>query len=283
MLKIAIQSKGRLHDESMALLAEADLRIGSSKRSLVARAKNLDVEILFLRDDDIPQTVADGVADLGIVGLNEIEERGFSVERILPLGFGGCRLSLAVPRDADYTGPTWFAGKKIATSYPHVLTAYLRAHNVEADVHVIAGSVEISPAIGLADAIFDIVSSGATLTSNNLREVEVVMESEAYLIGNGRRTPEQQATLDELIFRLHAVQSAAGKKYVLMNAPKDKVQDITAVLPGIKSPTVMPLADPAWCSIHTVLDEERFWEIISQLKANGAQGILVIPIEKLIL
>lgn len=283
MLKIAIQSKGRLHDESMALLAEADLRIGSSKRALVARAKNLDVEILFLRDDDIPQTVADGVADLGIVGLNEIEERGFTVERILPLGFGGCRLSLAVPRDADYNGPAWFAGKKIATSYPNVLTAYLRAHNVAADVHVIAGSVEISPAIGLADAIFDIVSSGATLTSNNLREVEVVMESEAYLIGNGRRTPEQQTTLDELLFRLHAVQSAAGKKYVLMNAPKDKVQDITAVLPGIKSPTVMPLADSAWCSIHTVLDEERFWEIISQLKANGAQGILVIPIEKLIL
>lgn len=282
MLKLAIQSKGRLHDECMALLSETGLRIGTSKRTLVAKVRNFDMEVLFLRDDDIPQTVADGVADIGIVGLNEIEEQGKPVRRIRPLGFGGCRLSLAVPAKEDYTGIHWFDGKKIATSYPRILSAYLQSKGVKADIHVIMGSVEISPGIGLADAIFDIVSSGSTLISNNLTEVATVLESEAYLIGNSNLTPEKQATLNELLFRIQAVKSAEGKKYVLMNAPKEKVQDILDTLPGIKSPTVMPLADEAWCSIHTVLDEERFWEIISRLKANGAQGILVVPIEKLI-
>lgn len=282
MLKLAVQSKGRLHDESMSLLEETGLRASSSKRTLVAKVKNFDMEILFLRDDDIPQTVADGVADIGIVGLNEIEEHGARVKRIRPLGFGGCRLSLAVPAKEDYTGIEWFNGKKIATSYPRILSAFLQSKGVKADIHVIMGSVEISPGIGLADAIFDIVSSGSTLVSNNLVEVETVMESEAYLIGHDNLTPEQQDALSELLFRIQAVKSAEGKKYVLMNAPRERVQDILDTLPGIKSPTVMPLADPAWCSIHTVLDEERFWEIINQLKANGAQGILVTPIEKLI-
>lgn len=283
MLRIAIQSKGRLHDESLQLLADADLRVSASKRALVAKVKNLDVELLFLRDDDIAPTVADGVADIGIVGLNEVEETGAAVERLMPLGFGGCRLSLAVPKDADYDGPSWFRGRKVATSYPRILEAYFRREGIRADIHVIAGSVEISPSIGLADAIFDIVSSGSTLVSNNLREVAVVMESEAWLVGSGRLDADRQALLDELLFRIRTVRSACGKKYVLMNVPRAHVPDVIRVLPGVKSPTVMPLADEDWCSVHTVLDEDRFWEIIGQLKACGAQGILVCPIEKMIL
>jgi len=283
MLRIALQSKGRLHDDSLQLLADADLRVNVSKRTLVAKVKNMDVEFLFLRDDDIPRTVADGVADIGIVGLNEIEENGVAVKRLLPLGFGGCRLSLAVPKEADYRGPEWFQGKKVATSYPRILSAFFHSKGIKADIHVIAGSVEISPSIGLADAIFDIVSSGSTLVSNNLKEVAVVMESEAYLIGNGRLSVRNKAVLDELLFRIQTVQSACGKKYVLMNVPKEKLADVIGVLPGIKSPTVMPLADEGWCSVHTVLDEHCLWDIIGRLKAHGAQGILVCPIEKMIL
>lgn len=283
MLRIAIQSKGRLNEDSMTLLAEAGIKIGTSKRTLLTAAKNFPIEILFLRDDDIPETVADGVADIGIVGLNELKEKGAKVNIVRPLGFGGCRLSLAIPKEATYNDPSWFNQKKIATSYPHILQTYLQKQNIQAEIHIITGSVEISPSIGLADAIFDIVSSGSTLISNNLKEVERVLESEAVLIGTPNLSDEKQKLLNELLFRIEAVKSAEDKRYVLMNAPKDKVKDIIKVLPGIKSPTIMPLADSEWCSIHTVLDETRFWEIIGQIKANGAQGILVLPIEKMIL
>ncbi len=283
MLRIAVQSKGRLYEDTMALLSEADVKVSSARRTLLVRAKNFPVEILYLRDDDIPRTVADGVADIGVVGLNELEEQGAEAEVIRKLGFGACRLSLAVPKDVDYTDVRWFESRRIATSYSRILTRYLNEQGVNAEVHVITGSVEVSTSIGIADAIFDIVSSGSTLVSNNLKEVEVVMESEAVMIGNPLMSGYKRSILDELLFRIEAVKSAEGKKYVLMNVPKDRVDDILAVLPGVKSPTVMPLADDAWCSVHTVLDEERFWEIIGQLKENGAQGILVVPIEKMII
>ena len=283
MLRIAIQSKGRLNEDSMKLLAEAGIKVGTSKRTLLTAAKNCPIEILFLRDDDIPETVADGVADIGIVGLNELKEKNANVNIVRPLGFGGCRLSLAIPKEITYDNPSWFNNKKIATSYPHILQNYLQEQNIQAEIHVITGSVEISPSIGLADAIFDIVSSGSTLISNNLKEVERILESEAVMIATPGLSDEKQDLLNELLFRIEAVKSAEDKKYVLMNAPKDKVNDIVKVLPGIKSPTIMPLAESDWCSIHTVLDETRFWEIIGQIKANGAQGILVLPIEKMIL
>lgn len=283
MLRIAIQSKGRLNEDSMKLLAEAGIKVGTSKRTLLTAAKNFPIEILFLRDDDIPETVADGVADIGIVGLNELKEKNVNVNIVRPLGFGGCRLSLAIPKEITYDNPSWFNNKKIATSYPHILQNYLQEQNIQAEIHVITGSVEISPSIGLADAIFDIVSSGSTLISNNLKEVERILESEAVMIATPGLSDEKQDLLNELLFRIEAVKSAEDKKYVLMNAPKDKVSDIVKVLPGIKSPTIMPLAESDWCSIHTVLDETRFWEIIGQIKANGAQGILVLPIEKMIL
>lgn len=283
MLRIAIQSKGRLNEDSMKLLAEAGIKVGTSKRTLLTAAKNFPIEILFLRDDDIPETVADGVADIGIVGLNELKEKNANVNIVRPLGFGGCRLSLAIPKEITYDNPSWFNNKKIATSYPHILQNYLQEQNIQAEIHVITGSVEISPSIGLADAIFDIVSSGSTLISNNLKEVERILESEAVMIATPGLSDEKQDLQNELLFRIEAVKSAEDKKYVLMNAPKDKVNDIVKVLPGIKSPTIMPLAESDWCSIHTVLDETRFWEIIGQIKANGAQGILVLPIEKMIL
>lgn len=283
MLRIAIQSKGRLNEDSMKLLAEAGIKVGTSKRTLLTAAKNFPIEILFLRDDDIPETVADGVADIGIVGLNELKEKNANVNIVRPLGFGGCRLSLAIPKEITYDNPSWFNNKKIATSYPHILQNYLQEQNIQAEIHVITGSVEISPSIGLADAIFDIVSSGSTLISNNLKEVERILESEAVMIATPGLSDEKQDLLNELLFRIEAVKSAEDKKYVLMNAPKNKVSDIVKVLPGIKSPTIMPLAESDWCSIHTVLDETRFWEIIGQIKANGAQGILVLPIEKMIL
>lgn len=283
MLRIAIQSKGRLNEDSMKLLAEAGIKVGTSKRTLLTAAKNFPIEILFLRDDDIPETVADGVADIGIVGLNELKEKNANVNIVRPLGFGGCRLSLAIPKEITYDNPSWFNNKKIATSYPHILQNYLQEQNIQAEIHVITGSVEISPSIGLADAIFDIVSSGSTLISNNLKEVERILESEAVMIATPDLSDKKKDLLNELLFRIEAVKSAEDKKYVLMNAPKDKVNDIVKVLPGIKSPTIMPLAESDWCSIHTVLDETRFWEIIGQIKANGAQGILVLPIEKMIL
>ena len=283
MLRIAVQSKGRLFEDTMALFAEADIKLSTSKRTLLTQSSNFPIEVLFLRDDDIPQSVASGVADLGIVGENEFVERKEKADIIYRLGFSKCRLSLAVHKEEEYNGPSWFNGKKIATSYPGILQTYLDKQGINADIHVITGSVEIAPGIGLSDAIFDIVSSGSTLISNNLREVEVVMESEALLIANWKLDDDKHAILNEMLFRMEAVRSATDKKYVMMNAPKSRVKDITAVLPGIKSPTIIPLADENWCSIHTVLDEKRFWEIIGRLKELGAQGILVSPIEKMIL
>ena len=284
MLRIAVQSKGRLYDETMSFLSESDIKLSATKqRTLLVESTNFPLEVLFLRDDDIPQTVASGVADIGIVGENEFVERAEDANIIKRLGFSKCRLSLAVPKDVDYTDVKWFEGKKIATSYPHILSEFLKEKKVNADIHVINGSVEISPGIGLSDAIFDIVSSGSTLVSNRLKEVEVVMKSEALLIGNKHISADKQTVLDELLFRMNAVELAEDKKYVLMNAPADKVDEIVEALPGIKSPTVMPLAQEGWCSIHTVLDQKRFWEIIGRLKALGAQGILVLPIEKMIL
>lgn len=267
----------------MALLAEAGIKVPSSKRTLLVEATNFPLEVLYLRDDDIPQSVASGVADLGIVGQNEYEERGERADVVRPLGFSRCRLSLAIPKAERYEGIEWFEGRKIATSYPAILGRYLAGRGVKADVHVITGSVEISPSIGLADAIFDIVSSGSTLRSNNLREVETVMESEALLIATPDLAEEKRAVLDELLFRIEAVKAAEDKKYVLMNAPTERVAEIVSILPGAKSPTVMPLATEGWSSVHTVIDEKSFWQIIARLKALGAQGILVIPIEKMIL
>ncbi len=283
MLRIAVQSKGRLYEDTMALLAEADIKVSSSKRTLLVQSPNFPIEVLFLRDDDIPQSVASGVADLGIVGENEFVERAEDAEIIRRLGFSKCRIALAIPKAIDYKGVEWFNGKKIATSYPGILNDFLKKNNIKAEVHVITGSVEIAPGIGLADAIFDIVSSGSTLVSNNLKEVEVVMKSEALLIGNKQMDEDKKAILEELLFRIEAVKAAEDKKYVLMNAPTEKLNEIIAVLPGMKSPTVMPLAQEGWNSVATVLDEKCFWDIIGKLKALGAQGILVLPIEKMIL
>ena len=283
MLRIAVQSKGRLYEDTMALLAEADIKVSSSKRTLLVQASNFPIEVLYLRDDDIPQSVASGVADLGVVGENEFVEREEDAVIVRRLGFSKCRLSLAIPKTVDYPGLSWFNGRKIATSYPRILQKYMADNGVNADIHVITGSVEIAPGIGLADGIFDIVSSGSTLVSNNLQEVAVVMKSEALLIGNRDISAEKKAVLDELLFRIEAVKSAEDKKYVLMNVPTERVKDVVAVLPGAKSPTVMPLAQDGWSSVHTVIDESRFWEIISKLKELGAQGILVVPVEKMIL
>jgi ATP phosphoribosyltransferase len=267
----------------MHLLSEADIKVSTSKRTLLVQSSNFPLEVLYLRDDDIPQSVANGVADIGIVGENEFVERHEDAQLISHLGFSKCRLSLAIPKAAKYTGLDWFNGRKIATSYPYILRQFMNKNGIKADIHVITGSVEISPGIGLADGIFDIVSSGSTLVSNNLREVETVMQSQAILIGNWNMDEEKHNILNEMLFRFEAVRSAQDKKYVMMNAPKSKLKEITDVLPGIKSPTVIPLADEEWCSIHTVLDEKRFWEIIGKLKELGAQGILVTPIEKMIL
>ena len=283
MLRIAVQSKGRLYDETMELLQESGISLGVSKRTLLVQAGNFPVEVLFLRDDDIPQSVAGGVADVGIVGENEFVERQEKADVIKRLGFSRCRLSLAIPKAIDYKGLEWFNGKKIATSYPGILKSFLKEKGIKADIHVITGSVEIAPGIGLADAIFDIVSSGSTLVSNNLLEVEVVMQSEALLIGNPKMDADKKAILEELLFRFDAVKAAQGKKYIMMNVPDDRMSEVLAELPGIKSPTVMPLATKGWSSVHTVLDEKRFWEIIGKLKAAGAEGILVLPIEKMIL
>ena len=283
LLRIAVQAKGRLYDETMSFLGESDIKLNAVKRSLLVQSSNFPVEVLFLRDDDIPQSVATGVADIGIVGENEYVEKNENAEIVKRLGFSKCRLSLAIPKDIEYPGVQWFEGRKIATSYPGILSTFLKTQNVNAEIHVITGSVEVAPGIGLADAIFDIVSSGSTLVSNRLREVEVVMKSEALLIGNRNLCDEKKEILKELLFRMDAVKTAEDKKYVLMNAPKERLEEIIQVLPGMKSPTVMPLAQEGWCSVHTVLDEKCFWEIIGKLKSLRAEGILVLPIEKMIL
>lgn len=281
-LRIAIQTKGRLNEESLLLLEETGIKLIEGKRRLISSAKNFPLEVLYLRDDDIPQCVADGVADVGIVGKNEMDEQRKNVEVVKSLGFSKCRLSLAIPKDIEYPGLNWFNGKKIATSYPSILKDFLSENNIQSDIHVIAGSVEIAPGIGLADAIFDIVSSGSTLVSNRLKEVQVVMKSEAVMVANPSLSKEKQSILDELIFRIESVENGKGKKYILLNAPNEKLEQIIKVLPGMTSPTLMPLARPGWSSLHSVIAETEFWEVIGNLKRNGAEGILVLPIEKMI-
>ena len=283
MLRIAVQSKGRLFEDTMELLAEAGIKLSSAKRTLLIPARNFPVEVLFLRYDDIPDSVASGVADVGIVCENEFVDKEKAAEVVKRLGFSKCRRTLAIPKDEDYHNLNWFQGRKIATSYPGILSSFLKKNGIKADIHVITGSVEIAPGIGLADAIFDIVSSGSTLVSNRLKEVEIVMESEAVLIANPRLSTEKKEILEELLFRINAVQIAEDKKYILMNVPTDNLEQVLSVLPGMKSPTIMPLATPGWSSVHTVLEEKRFWEIINKLKSAGAEGILVLNIEKMVL
>lgn len=283
VLRIAVQSKGRLYEDTIELLQEAGIKLNNKKRTLLVPASNFPLEFLFLRDDDIPESVASGVADIGIVGENEYVEKGKGAEIVKRLGFSKCRLSLAIPKDEQYESVKWFEGKKIATSYPVILQQFLNENKIKSEIHVINGSVEVAPSIGLADAIFDIVSSGGTLVSNRLKEVEVAMKSEALLIGAKDLSVEKKEILEELIFRIEAVQAAEGKKYLLMNAPQDKLDEIIAILPGMRSPTVTPLATEGWSSIQSVVEEKKFWEIISKLKALGAEGILVLPIDKMIL
>ncbi|MBO7428569.1 MAG: ATP phosphoribosyltransferase [Paludibacteraceae bacterium] len=283
MLRIAVQAKGRLFEETMTMLSESSIKISSGKRTLLVPASNFPVEILYLRDDDIPQAVASGIADVGIVGENEYVERHEKADLIKRLDFSKCRLSLAIPKAVDYQGLEWFNGKKIATSYPYILQQFLDKNGLKAEIHVITGSVEIAPGIGLADCIFDIVSSGSTLVSNNLKEVEVVLNSEAILIGNPQLGGEKKQILDELLFRFDSYKNAEGKKYIILNIPNDKIKQVCEILPGMKAPTVTPLVKEGWSSLHSVISEKTFWDIISQLKALGAEGILVVPIEKMIL
>jgi len=283
-LKIAIQKEGRLSEKSLELIRESGIRHNQdSKRKLISLGDNFPVEILYLRDDDIPQYVADAVADIGIVGENEVMERERNVEIVERLGFAKCRLSLAIPQSDSYDGLSYFNGKRIATSYPVILTKFLKENHLDAEIHEISGSVEIAPGIGLADAIFDIVSTGSTLISNRLKEVEVVTRSEAVVIATPGIKPAEKKILSDLLFRFQAVRSSKNNKYILLNAPNENLDKIVKLLPGMKSPTVLPLYEKGWSSVHSVVNENEFWEIIGKLKELGAEGILVIPIEKMII
>lgn len=282
-LKIAIQKKGRLSDKSKLLLRECGIKINNGKNQLMARSTNFPIDFLFLRDDDIPQYVEDGVSDLGIIGENVFLEKKKNVNIIKQLGFSKCRMCLAVPKSVEYNGLDFFNDKNIATSYPIILQEYLDKNNIKAAIHEISGSVEIAPNIGLAEGIFDIVSTGSTLMMNGLKEVETVLKSQAILIANQNLNTEKQALLDELLFRMEAVQKGKNNKYVVLNAPNDKVEIISKILPGMKSPTVVPLQEEGWSALHSVISEDKFWEIIGQLKNAGAEGILVTPIEKMVL
>ena len=282
-LKLAIQKSGRLQEDSMRLLKECGIDIGAGVNKLKAEANNFPVELFFLRDDDIPQYVEDGVADIGFVGENVVFEKNKKVDIAYALGFGKCRLSFAVRKDENYTGASFLQGKKIATSYPVIVQNYLDNNNVKAEIHEISGSVEIAPGIGLADVVCDLVSSGSTLFMNGLKEVETILQSQAVLIKRKELSVEAKLILESLLFRIESVKKAKKNKYVLLNAPNDQLPKIISLLPGMKSPTVLPLASPGWSSVHSVIAESDFWEIIEQLKAAGAEGILVIPIEKMIL
>lgn len=283
MLRIAIQSKGRLNEESLSLLQNIGIEVDAPKRKLLSKSQTFPIEALYLRDDDIPNVVQGGTATLGIVGLNEIEECGSDVNVLCRLGFGTCRLSLAIPKGEDYDGPAWFNGRRIATSYPNILRKYLESKNIDAKVEVITGSVEIAPAVGIADAIFDIVSSGSTLIANGLREVETVFESEAVLIANKHISPEDQVLIDDLLFRIDSETVSRGKKYLMMNLPNASLDEAIKILPAMRSPTVMPLATGDWCSLHSVIDAADLWIKVRQLKAIGAEGILVMDVDKIIL
>lgn len=282
-LRIAIQKSGRLSEKSLELLRACGISLSNGDRKLKSLADNFPLEVFFLRDDDIPQYVAEGVADAGILGENEVQEKAQPVEVVEKLGFAKCRLALAIKREETYSDLSWFSGKRIATSYPVILQEFLKKEGIQATVETIGGSVEISPGIGLSDAILDIVSTGSTLVMNGLKEVETVMRSEAVLIGNKGLSAEKREILEQLLFRIRAVNAAKKNKYILLNAPNDKLQDIIQILPGMKSPTVLPLAIDGWSSVHTVIQEDDFWNVIGKLKANGAEGILVSPIEKMIL
>ena len=282
-LKIAIQKSGRLSEDSLDLLKSCGIKINTGLNKLKTTAENFPLEIFFLRDDDIPKYVADGVADVGIVGENVLLENSNQVKLIKKTGFGKCRLSIAIPRDKTYKTNKSLNGLKIATTYPIILKKYLKANRIKADIHEISGSVEIAPSIGLADAICDLVSSGSTLLSNGLKEVEVVLKSEAVIIQNKSLSKEKEQLIEQLIFRIDSLQGAKNNKYILLNAPNNKLKSICNLLPGMKSPTILPLAKEGWSSIHSVIKEDDFWEIIMKLKNAGAQGILVVPIEKMII
>jgi ATP phosphoribosyltransferase len=282
-LRIAVQKSGRLSEESLSLIKECGIKVNNGTGKLKAEASNFPMEFLFLRDDDIPGYVQDGIADLGIVGANEAEEKDKNVDWVKKLGFSKCRLSLAIDKNQTYNGIQDFEGKSLATSYPKILGDYLKANNISADIHEISGSVEIAPSIGLAYGICDIVSSGSTLMSNGLKEVEAIYKSEAVLLANKNLSDEKKAILDRLIFRIDSVQTAKNNKYILLNAPDEAVAKIINILPGMKSPTVLPLATAGWSSVHSVIQEDDFWQIIEDLRDAGAQGILVVPIEKMIL
>ncbi|MGE7776865.1 ATP phosphoribosyltransferase [Chitinophaga sp. NPDC101104] len=282
-LRIAIQKSGRLHEDSIKLLKECGIDINNGVNKLKTEATNFPLEVFFLRDDDIPQYVEDGVADLGIVGENVVLEKGYPLETVEKLGFGKCRLAMAVPKSMEYATVQDLHGKRIATSYPVIVNDFLKKAGIQAEIHEISGSVEIAPGIGLAEAICDLVSSGSTLFMNGLKEVETVLRSEAVLVANSKLTAEQKTLLAKLVFRIQAVKKAKNTKYVLLNAPNDKLPEIIGLLPGMKSPTVLPLAEAGWSSVHSVLNENDFWDIIESLKAAGAQGILVVPIEKMVI
>lgn len=282
MLRIAIQTKGRLNEQSIELLHELGIDVDAAKRKFLSKASNFPIEVLYLRDDDIPQVVANGTAALGIVGLNEVAERGCDVDVVTKLGFGGCRISLAIPKADEYQGVEYFQGKRIATSYPVILEKFLSEQGVKAEMEVITGSVEIAPAAGIADAIFDIVSSGGTLVTNGLKEVERVFESEAVLIANKNLSAEDKELLDELLFRIESERVSRGKKYLLMNIPIASLEEAVKILPAMRSPTVMPLAVEGWCSLHSVVDATDLWDKVRQLKAIGAEGILVLTLDKII-
>jgi len=282
-LKLAIQKSGRLNQDSMQLLKECGIDISNGVNQLKAEASNFPIEVFFLRDDDIPQYVQDGVADIGFVGENVVYEKAKKVEVVYALGFGKCRLSFAIQKGEEYTGPQFLAGKKIATSYPVLVQKYLDQHLIKAEIHEISGSVEIAPGIGLADVVCDLVSSGSTLFMNGLKEAETILNSQAVLIKRNNLNAELVPILERLLFRMESVKKAKKNKYVLMNAPNAQLDKIIAVLPGMKSPTIVPLATEGWSSVHTVIEEADFWNLIEQLKALGAEGILVVPIEKMIL
>lgn len=283
MLKIAIQKSGRLHDDSVSLLQECGIHIRNGNGQLKTTARNFPLEVFFLRDDDIPQYVADGVADAGIVGENLLLEKDIRLDVASRLGFGHCRLSIAVPKTFNFNTENDLNGLKIATSYPVLLNRYLKEKNISADVHIISGSVEIAPGIGLADAVCDLVSSGSTLLTNGLKEVEVVLQSEALLIATPQLPPEVQVIFDRLLFRIQSVKNARNNKYIMLNAPNENLREIFEVLPGMKSPTVVPLAEEGWSSVQSVVNEDIFWDVIEKLKELKAEGILVVPIEKMIL
>jgi len=282
-LKIAIQKNGRLSEKSIELLKECGIKLSNGDRKLKSIAKNFPIEVLFLRDDDIPHYVEQGVSDIGILGENEVWEKDKNVQVVEKLGFANCKLSLAIPKDESYTDLSYFNNKKVATSYPVILKKFFDKKNINAEIEEIGGSVEIAPGIGLANAIFDIVSTGSTLLMNGLKEVEIVTKSEAVLISNKNLDQEKQQILDKLLFRIRAVRNSSENKYILLNTPNSAIKQIAEILPGMKSPTILPLAKEGWSSLHSVVKEDEFWDIIDQLKILGAQGILVVPIEKMVL